>query len=90
VYSTALTPGVLAGVEAVLDIMATDFPAISQRMWDYKTRINRSLQIAGFPVVAGEAPIIGSCKLKNSYCTFSSVAVRCLHKETYNAPKRKT
>lgn len=57
VYSTALTPGVLAGVEAVLDIMAAEFPAISRKMWEYKTRISKGLHAAGFSVVTGEAPI---------------------------------
>lgn len=57
VYSTALTPGVLAGVAEVLDIIAAEFPTISNRMWQYRHTIRESLIIAGLKVASGEAPI---------------------------------
>lgn len=57
IYSTALTPGILAGIEQVLEIIATEFESLSRRMWEYRERIRRALQAAGFSLVSGQAPI---------------------------------
>jgi len=57
IYSTALTPGVLAGVGAVLGIVETEFGRIGAKMRDNRDCIRNALIAAGFAVVPGEAPI---------------------------------
>ncbi len=57
IYSTALPPPVLAGVEAVLDIIDAEFPALSEKMWRYKRMISQGLVASGFNVTDGSAPI---------------------------------
>ena len=57
VYSTALAPSVLGGIEMVLDIIDSDFEEISRRMWFYKDVIHNSLIEAGFETASGGAPI---------------------------------
>jgi 7-keto-8-aminopelargonate synthetase-like enzyme len=57
IYSTALPPSVLAGVDAVLEIVDEEFTVLSERMWAYKTMISHHLNDFGFKLTAGEAPI---------------------------------
>jgi len=57
IYSTALPPPVLAGIEAVLDIIDQEFSALSQKMWKYKKMISTCLIENGFKVTEGQAPI---------------------------------
>lgn len=57
IYSTALPPPVLAGVDAVLDIIDHEFSAISGRMWEYKRMISECLSDNGFTLTDGKAPI---------------------------------
>jgi 7-keto-8-aminopelargonate synthetase-like enzyme len=57
IYSTALTPGIVAGIDAVLDIMEAEYETISRRMRDYQLTIHQALRANGFDVLAGEAPI---------------------------------
>lgn len=57
IYSTAITPGVLAGLEKVLDIINGNFETISEKMWSYKKRISQQLSDSGFILATGTAPI---------------------------------
>ncbi|MBU4251797.1 MAG: pyridoxal phosphate-dependent aminotransferase family protein [Candidatus Omnitrophica bacterium] len=57
IYSTALPPPVLAGIEAVLDIIDKEFPILSERMWRYKQMISNCLIDSGFELTEGQAPI---------------------------------
>ena len=57
VYSTAISPSSLAGIEAVLDIIRLEFPELSKRMWSAKWRIEKALLSAGFDLTSGKAPI---------------------------------
>lgn len=57
IYSTALTPAVLAGIEAVLEIIRSEFGIIKGKLSAYQQVINRSLLEAGFSVAASAAPL---------------------------------
>ncbi|MCD4779024.1 MAG: pyridoxal phosphate-dependent aminotransferase family protein [Candidatus Omnitrophica bacterium] len=64
IYSTALPPPVLAGIEAVLDIVDKEFSILSERMWRYKRMISECFVDNGFNLTEGEAPIT-SILIKN-------------------------
>lgn len=57
VYSTSITPSVLAGIEAVLKIICSEFRIIKDRIESYKHIIFQSLIEGGFQVVSSNAPI---------------------------------
>ncbi|MFC1806871.1 aminotransferase class I/II-fold pyridoxal phosphate-dependent enzyme [Candidatus Omnitrophota bacterium] len=57
IYSTALPPPVLAGIEAVLDIIDKEFPSLSEKMWKYKHMISECLIDNDFTLTGGKAPI---------------------------------
>ncbi len=57
IYSTALPPPVLAGMEAVLNIVKEEFSILSERMWRYKKLISGCLIDSGFILTEGQAPI---------------------------------
>jgi 7-keto-8-aminopelargonate synthetase-like enzyme len=75
VYSTAITPSSLAGIEAVLEIIRLEFPKLSKRMWNAKWRIEKALLSAGFELTSGKAPItsiragnsLGTIQLSKSF-----------------------
>jgi 7-keto-8-aminopelargonate synthetase-like enzyme len=69
VYSTALTPAVLAGTEAVLDIIHSEFGVIKGRLVTNQLEIYESLVEAGFSVVPSAAPI-NSIKSGSKEATF--------------------
>jgi len=77
VYSTALTPAVLAGTEAVLNIIQSEFGVLQERLLTYQQTIFESLVEAGFTVVPGEAPI-------NSIQSGSKEATFILAKKFYD------
>jgi 7-keto-8-aminopelargonate synthetase-like enzyme len=68
VYSTAITPSSLAGIETVLEIIRLEFPILSKQMWSAKWRIEKALLAAGFDLTSGKAPIT-SIKSGNSLKT---------------------
>lgn len=76
VYSTALPPAVLAGVEAVLYILQAEFGEIKGRLVIYQREIYESLVEGGFTVVPGAAPI-------NSIQTGSKEATFILAQKLY-------
>ena len=76
VYSTALTPAVLAGIGAVLDIIQSEFEVIKGRLVTYQQEIYKSLVEGGFTVVPGAAPI-------NSIQSGSKEATFILAKKLY-------
>lgn len=57
VYSTALTPAVLAGIGAVLDIIRSEFDGIKEKLVSHQQQIYDSLLEGGFKVIFSEAPI---------------------------------
>jgi 7-keto-8-aminopelargonate synthetase-like enzyme len=70
VYSTALTPAVLAGTEAVLDIIQSEFGVIKSRLVTNQQEIYESLVEGGFTVTPSEAPI-NSIQSGSKEATFS-------------------
>ncbi|HWQ40674.1 MAG TPA: pyridoxal phosphate-dependent aminotransferase family protein [Desulfosporosinus sp.] len=77
VYSTALTPAVLAGIETVLEIIQSEFGVIKGRLVTHQQEIYDSLIEGGFTVVPGEAPI-------NSIQSGSKEATLFLAKKLYD------
>jgi len=71
VYSTALTPPVLAGIEAVLEIIHLEFKALIKRLDLYKQEIFTGLHEAGFAVVSNNTPI-NSIKTGSKENTFAT------------------
>jgi len=57
IYSTALPPAILGGIEIVLEIIENDFPSLSKKLWHSKSYIRHCLKKYGFNVTNGEAPI---------------------------------
>lgn len=67
VYSTALPPAVLGGINKVLDIIEGDgnedwdYGSIKSRMKRYKSLISQGLVASGFKLTESKAPIISIC-----------------------------
>ncbi|MEN8193602.1 MAG: pyridoxal phosphate-dependent aminotransferase family protein [Bacteroidota bacterium] len=57
VYSTAISPSVLAGINATLDIVENEFEVRSKIIYYYSEAIKNSLLENGFKIVNGKAPI---------------------------------
>lgn len=69
VYSTALIPAALASIEAVLDIIHSEFSILKKRLSSYHKLIYEGLLEGGFSVVQGETPI-NSIKSGSKEITF--------------------
>lgn len=76
VYSTALTPSVLAGIDAVLKIIQSEFIKIKEQLVSNHRQIYTGLVQGGFKLVPSEAPI-------NSIQTGSKEATFILAKKLY-------
>lgn len=61
VYSTALPPAVLGGIDKVLDLVEEDFFGLSRPMWHNKDLLSQCLFANGFPLTEGQAPITSIC-----------------------------
>jgi glycine C-acetyltransferase len=57
IYSTALPPSILLGIEKTIEIIEAEFPALSERMWKYKKLIFSCLENRNFKLAKGSAPI---------------------------------
>jgi glycine C-acetyltransferase len=57
IYSTALPPTNLLGLNKTIDIIEEEFSDISQKMWRYKYLISTCLKDLQFRLAEGEAPI---------------------------------
>jgi glycine C-acetyltransferase len=57
IYSTAIPPAVLGGLDKVLDIIDEDFQDRSKIMWNYKERISEALEYSGFELSNSRTPI---------------------------------
>lgn len=57
IYSTALTPAVLAGIEEVLDIIHLEFGEMKEKLVTYQRQIYQALLEGGFQVGSSKTPI---------------------------------
>jgi glycine C-acetyltransferase len=57
VYSTALTPASLAGIDAVIDIINRDYSNLKNILNIYSKKISTTLKKSGFDVLESEVPI---------------------------------
>ena len=57
IYSTALPPMIMFGINKVIEIIEEDFDAINEKIWRYKKIIGEALRNAGFDIVDSESPI---------------------------------
>lgn len=57
VYSTAVSPGLIGALGRVIDLMREEFHIRGIKMWEYKRRLAHQLQLEGFDMVEGKAPI---------------------------------
>ncbi|MCB8814388.1 aminotransferase class I/II-fold pyridoxal phosphate-dependent enzyme [Desulfosporosinus shakirovi] len=76
VYSTALTPAVLAGISSVLDIIHFEFSGIKKKLINKQRQIYEALLEGGFKVVYSKAPM-------NSIQTGSKEATFILNRKLY-------
>jgi len=42
IYSTAITPPALGGINGILDVYEQEFPKLSERLWNYKEKLSKS------------------------------------------------
>ena len=77
IYSTAVSPAVLAGINAALDIVEEEFDIRSKTIYYYSEAIKNSLLKNGFKIVNGKAPI-------NSIVAGSSDDTILLAKKLFN------
>ncbi|MCK5075581.1 MAG: pyridoxal phosphate-dependent aminotransferase family protein [Calditrichia bacterium] len=68
IYSTALPPAIIGGINSVITIINDEFSQISKKMWDNKNKIENCLIKNGFKLSKGKAPIISiqTGSLKNT------------------------
>ena len=84
IYSTAVSPAVLAGVNKVIDILEDEFDQRSERMFRYSKMIKEAMKHTGFNVADGILPIT-SVKCGSSDCTVQ-VAKQLFDKNILTTP----
>jgi 7-keto-8-aminopelargonate synthetase-like enzyme len=57
IYSTAITPATLGGIEKTLDIIEDEFLKLKEKLFLYKNIIKKALKNSNFDIVDGSAPI---------------------------------
>ena len=57
VYSTAILPSALAGIEKVLEIIDGEFSHLSSKMWNYQHRISHACTEGGWNITDSITPI---------------------------------
>ena len=58
VYSTALSPHILAGIGEAINIIEKEFKQLSYKMWTYKNKLRNALKEKKYDLAVGEAPIV--------------------------------
>lgn len=58
IYSTAITPAILAGIEKAINIIEDEFDVLGSKMWSYRNKLRNALIEFGYKVKEAEAPII--------------------------------
>lgn len=75
-YSTAILPAALQALLKVLEIIETEYPPISERLWRYTRLLSKGLQESGYLLTGTVTPIV-------SVCSGDSVETLLLSKEMY-------
>ncbi|MCF8296360.1 MAG: pyridoxal phosphate-dependent aminotransferase family protein [Saprospiraceae bacterium] len=57
IYSTAITPVILAGIEKAINIIEDEFDVLGSKMWSYRNKLRNALIDFGYKVKEAEAPI---------------------------------
>ncbi len=57
IYSTSITPPILAGIEKAICIIEEEFEALGNKMWKYRNKLRDALIELGYNVRSSSAPI---------------------------------
>jgi len=57
IYSTAITPSILAGIEKAISIIEEEFEVLGNKMWKYRNKLRDALVKLNFDIVTSSAPI---------------------------------
>lgn len=76
IYSTSITPSILAGIEKAICIIEEEFEALGNKMWKYRNKLRDALIKFGYDVRSSSAPI-------TSIVTGSSVDTLLFAKKLY-------
>jgi 7-keto-8-aminopelargonate synthetase-like enzyme len=57
IYSTALAPSILAGINMVIELIETEFEQMGRIMWNHCNLLRDSMMKASYEVLPAEAPI---------------------------------
>jgi 7-keto-8-aminopelargonate synthetase-like enzyme len=57
IYSTAITPSILAGIEKAISIIEEEFEVLGNKMWAYRNKLRDALVKLEYNIVPSSAPI---------------------------------